>query len=53
MYEFRHVKEHIEVFLYGRFLFSADTEEEARRDIREHEERNVPWGIMDYRLMFN
>ena len=33
-YELRHVKEHIEVFLDNKFQFSADTEEEARREIR-------------------
>lgn len=33
-YKLVHVKEHVEVFLDGRFQFSADTEEEARREIR-------------------
>ena len=51
-YELRHVREHIEVFQHGRFLFSADTEEEARRDIREQEERNIPWGTVRYDLLF-
>ena len=32
----RHVMEHIEVFdAAGRFLFSADTEREAREELRE------------------
>lgn len=35
MYEFRRVKEHIEVFLDGVFQFSADTEQEAEREIEE------------------
>lgn len=32
-YELRHVRGHIEVFLNGRFQFSADTVSEARREI--------------------
>lgn len=31
--ELRHVRGHIEVFQHGAFLFSADTEEEARREL--------------------
>lgn len=33
MYELRHVKEHIEVYLNGEFLFSADTVQEAFREM--------------------
>lgn len=33
MYEIRNVKEHVEVFLDGEFLFSADTEQEAQHEI--------------------
>lgn len=40
MYEFRHVKGHIEVFLNGEFQFSADTMSEARREL-ENEGRRV------------
>ena len=32
-YEFRHVRGHIEVFLNGEFLFSADTMREAREEL--------------------
>lgn len=40
-YELRHVKDHVEVFLNGRFQFSADTISEACADIREMEEENA------------
>lgn len=33
MYEFRHVKGHIEVYLDGEFQFSADTIQEAREEL--------------------
>ena len=33
-YEFRYVRGHIEVFLNGEFLFSADTMREAREELR-------------------
>lgn len=33
MYEFRHVRGHIEVYLCGEFLLSADTEAEARKEV--------------------
>ena len=46
MYEFRNVKGHIEVYRYGSFLFSADTAEEARREIAKQQDRNVPWNVM-------
>lgn len=35
MYEFRYVKGHIEVFLNGKFQFSADTMKEVREELRE------------------
>lgn len=35
MYEFRHVKGHIEVFLNGEFQFSADTISEARKELEQ------------------
>lgn len=38
MYEFRKVREHIEVFLNGVFQFSADNMSEARAEIREQRE---------------
>ncbi len=37
MYEYRHVRGHIEVFLHGVFQFSADTMAEARRLVFELE----------------
>ena len=39
MFEIRHVREHVEVFLDGVFIFSADTELEARRELKETERR--------------
>lgn len=35
MIEFRHVREHIEVYQDGEFVVSADTESEARQFLRE------------------
>lgn len=35
MYEFRYVRGHIEVFLGGRFQFSADTIGEAYKEIEQ------------------
>ena len=36
MYEFRNVRGHIEVYdLRGQFLFSADTEREAREELEK------------------
>ena len=32
-YEFRYVMGHVEVYEGGEFLFSADTEAEARREL--------------------
>jgi len=36
MYEFRYVKGHVEVFFNGVFQFSADSMEEARREIEAY-----------------
>ncbi len=33
MYEIKRVREHVEVYLDGEFLFSADTEQEAQHEI--------------------
>ena len=39
MYSMRYVQGHVQVYDYcGNFLFSADTELEAREEIREYEE---------------
>ena len=38
MYELRYVSGHVEVFLHGHFCFSADTKEEALREIQEIED---------------
>ena len=39
MYSMRSVKGHIQVYDHrGNFLFSADTEQEAREELREYEE---------------
>lgn len=39
MYTMRNVQGHIQVYdLSGRFLFSADSEQEAREEISEYEE---------------
>ena len=38
MIEIRHVKEHVEVFQDGKFLFSEDTESDARKELKEIEE---------------
>ena len=35
--EIKHIRGHVEVFRYGVFQFSADTEEEARRMLREED----------------
>ena len=35
MYEFCHVKGHIEVFLNGEFQFSADTISEAHKELEQ------------------
>lgn len=39
MYTMRHVRGHIQVYDYrGNFLFSADTEREAREELMDYEE---------------
>ena len=39
MYSVRYVRGHIEVYgLDGRFLFSADNEQEARKELEDHAE---------------
>lgn len=38
MFEFRNVKGHIEVFLNGEFVLSADTYQEAKSELKEMEE---------------
>lgn len=38
MYEFKRVRDHIEVYFNGRFQFSADSIEEAERELREYRE---------------
>ena len=39
MYRFRYIQGHIQVYDYkGRFLFSADTEREAREELMDYEE---------------
>lgn len=40
MIEFRHVKEHIEVYEDGVFVVSADNESEARQFLREMKVEN-------------
>lgn len=37
MYDFKNVRGHVEVYLYGTFLFSADTMEEARRELATYD----------------
>ena len=34
MYEFRYVRGHIEVYLNGKFQFSADTIKEAKEELQ-------------------
>ena len=39
MYSIRYVRGHIQVYDYqGKFLFSADTEQEAREEMKEYAE---------------
>lgn len=39
MYSIRYVGGHVQVYDYkGQFLFSADTEQEAREDLKEYAE---------------
>lgn len=37
MYDFRYVNGHIEVYLQGKFVFSADTRSEAQRELSNEE----------------
>lgn len=34
MYDFKYVKDHVEVYLDGQFQFSADNMSEARKELR-------------------
>ena len=36
-YEFRFIKGHVEVSLHGSFVLSADTKDEALRELEEHD----------------
>ena len=38
MYQIRNVRGHIQVYYNGKFLFSADTEREAREELKEYAE---------------
>ena len=39
MFDMRYVRGHIQVYdMYGNFLFSADSEREAREELRDYEE---------------
>ena len=39
MYSIKYVRGHVQVFdVNGRFLFSADSEREAREELRDYEE---------------
>ena len=39
MYQMRYVQGHIQVYDYrGNFLFSADSQQEAREELRDYEE---------------
>ena len=39
MYSMRYVQGHVQVYdVYGRFLFSADTEREAREELEDYAE---------------
>ena len=38
--EFRSVRGHIEIYVSGRFLLSADTKEEAERELLQKEDQN-------------
>lgn len=35
MYDFKNVKGHVEVYCNGEFLFTADSYEEAEREVKE------------------
>lgn len=36
MYTIRNVRGHVQVYYNGKFLFSADSEREAREELREY-----------------
>ena len=36
MYSIRYVKGHVQVYFEGKFLFSADSEREAREELKEY-----------------
>ena len=36
MYAIRYVKGHVQVYYEGKFLFSADSEREAREELKEY-----------------
>ena len=38
MVEIRNIRGHIQVYMNGHFLFSADSEREAREELLEYEE---------------
>ena len=38
MFSMRYVHGHVQVYLDGKFLFSADDEREARKELEEYEE---------------
>ena len=38
MYQIKNVKGHIQVYYEGKFLFSADSEREAREELKEYAE---------------
>ena len=38
MYTIKYLRDHVEVYLHGRFCFSADNKAEALREIEEMEE---------------
>jgi hypothetical protein len=41
MYEYRNVRGHIAVYLYGEFLFSADNMREVREELEKEEETEL------------
>ena len=47
MYQFRHIRGHIEVFLDGVFQFSADTVSEAIHELDDNAECGVQEGVYE------
>ena len=45
-YQIVNVRGHVEVYRHGLFCCSADTEKEAREEIRKQEEKNIPWNVL-------